>query len=153
MASSISVKGLSELGASLQALADDVALRVCARATFKGARFIKDLAITRAPAWPVAHKLKDVEVPPGNLKKQIIVKKVAKNKTYLTAEYLVTVRGKKKDFYAARYGRLVEFGTVKMSARPYLRPAFDGGKEAAVGIIKDELNDGIDRAARKAAKA
>ena len=43
--------------------------------------------------------------------------------------HLVTVRGKRKDGYAARYGRLQEFGTVHHAPQPFLRPAFDKHRE------------------------
>ena len=36
----------------------------------------------------------------------------------------------------AFYARFVEFGTVKMAARPFLRPAFEAKKGEAVDAIK-----------------
>jgi HK97 gp10 family phage protein len=138
----VSVAGLSELGRNLSELKTAVAQRICRTATNKGAQVVKAQAITNAPAWPVPHKLQGVIVPPGNLKANIVVKKI---KSPLTAEYIVTVRGKKKDFFAARYGRLVEFGTVKMAPESYLRKAFDSEKEKAAQTIIAELEAGIMR--------
>lgn len=34
------------------------------------------------------------------------------------------------------YGRFLEFGTVKMAARPFMRPAFDAGSEDAIEQMK-----------------
>lgn len=49
-----------------------------------------------------------------------------------------------------------EFGTVNQPAHPYIRPAFDAGKEGALAIIGTELGAEIEKAAarqaRKAAK-
>jgi HK97 gp10 family phage protein len=51
--------------------------------------------------------------------------------------------------YTPWYGLLVEFGTSKMSARPFLRPAFERNKFAAVGIIKKNLAIAIEAEAEK----
>ena len=37
------------------------------------------------------------------------------------------------------YAGFVEFGTSRMRAQPYMRPAFDTKKEEAAGIIKSKL--------------
>src|SRR2546427_167402 len=124
----VRIDGLQQLGERMRSLTQEVNLKIAGRATNAGAQVIKKRAVANAPAWPVAHKLEGVIVPPGNLKKNIVVKKV---RSPLTSEHIVTVRGKRKDAYAARYGRLVEFGTVKMSPKPFLRPAFYGGKGEA----------------------
>ena len=50
-----------------------------------------------------------------------------------------------------------EFDNVNHGAQPSLRPAWDGGKDALLGGLKDDLAEEIDksakRAARKAARA
>lgn len=33
------------------------------------------------------------------------------------------------------YGKFLEYGTVKMNAQPFMRPAFDGTAEQALGVI------------------
>jgi HK97 gp10 family phage protein len=141
----VEVKGLQELGERLRLMKSEVSLKIGRQAVNAGAQVIKKQAIANAPIWPKPHKLEGVMVPSGNLKKNIVVKKI---KSPLVAEYIVTVRGKKKDAYAARYGRLVEFGTVKMAAEPYLRPAFDSKKSEAVEAIKAKLIAGIEKAER-----
>ena len=52
----------------------------------------------------------------------------------------------------AWYWRFVEFGTVKMSARPFLRPAFDMKKHEAVTAIKTRLAQRIEQAAQELKK-
>jgi len=44
------------------------------------------------------------------------------------------------------YGRFVEFGTVKMSAKPFLRPAFDYGSDRALALIREGLWQLLDQA-------
>jgi HK97 gp10 family phage protein len=51
----------------------------------------------------------------------------------------------------AFYGRFLEFGTAKMAARPFLRPAFDARSGEALGIFMDRLRENIERARRRAA--
>ena len=41
------------------------------------------------------------------------------------------------------YGRFVEYGTSKMAARPFLRPAFDAGKKEALRIFKAEMKKAV----------
>lgn len=50
------------------------------------------------------------------------------------------------------YATLQEFGTVKMAANPYMRPAWDSGAQGALDYIKDSLRTEIERAAARVAK-
>lgn len=50
------------------------------------------------------------------------------------------------------YGAFVEYGTSKMAAQPYMRPAFDTKAGEAERIIADELKAGIDKLAAEAKK-
>lgn len=43
------------------------------------------------------------------------------------------------------YWRFLEFGTSKMQAKPFLRPAFERNKDRALTVIADTLNREIDR--------
>jgi HK97 gp10 family phage protein len=54
-----------------------------------------------------------------------------------------------KEFFIdppTHYGTFIEYGTVKMSPKPYLRPAFDEQKYKAVEIMKEKIKDGIEKA-------
>lgn len=147
MADSIftSVDGLQELGEKFRELGSEIGHKIAQKAVNAGARVIAKRAIELAPVAIKNHKLYEfnVLVPAGNLKKNIVVKKVSR--TELTAEAIVTVRGKRKDNFAARYGRLQEWGTVKEPAHPYLRPAFEQEKGFAVGRIKEVLKTEIEK--------
>jgi HK97 gp10 family phage protein len=74
--------------------------------------------------------------PPGTLKRAIYSAQARRLSGLLQQVYQVGVvsgkrakTGKSKDGY---YWRFVEFGTVKMAARPFLRPALEAKKMDAV---------------------
>lgn len=46
----------------------------------------------------------------------------------------------------AFYGRFVEFGTSKMAAKPFLRPAFDAAQAKAVKAVQDRMNEEVKKA-------
>lgn len=47
------------------------------------------------------------------------------------------------------YWEFLEFGTSKMTKRPFLRPAFDETKDAQLAAMRVRMKAGLDRAARK----
>lgn len=148
----VRVEGLRELGETMRALGRETATKIAGAMTNAGAQVVKKDAIRRAPEHDEPHKVDGVLVQPGNLKRNIVVKKVSRNRTPLTSAHIVTVRGKKKDGYAARYGRLQEFGTVHQAPQPFLRPAFDSNRMQAVQAMKKRGEQRIMAAAKKAAK-
>lgn len=146
---SIEVKGLRQLGDAMSLLSADIAKKISFAGVLAGAAIIKKSAQAKAPIAEAAYIArqkngdKGVLVQPANIARNIVNKRI---KSSLTAEYIVTVRGKRKDGYAARIARLQEFGTVKQSPQPFLRPAFDADKENAVTAIKDRLEKRISKA-------
>ncbi len=88
----------------------------------------------------------------GTLKKSIYRtrSKAGSNSTQETA--IVGVRfGRKyrKRGQDAFHFLFLEFGTSKMSARPFLRPAFEGTKQKQIDIMKSRLAKAIEKAAAK----
>lgn len=137
----LKIDGLSDLGKRLQTLSADMQGKVARAATAAGAVVIKNSAIQKAPE------------DTGNLKKNIIAKRLPKSETSLTSEHIVTVRKGKKTakqkaagIRDAYYASFVEFGTAKMAAQPFLRPAFDQNKERAVDAMKNRLEARIKKA-------
>jgi HK97 gp10 family phage protein len=47
------------------------------------------------------------------------------------------------------YSHLVELGTIRMPARPFLRPALDATERQALSILRTKTIAGIDREVRK----
>lgn len=58
---------------------------------------------------------------------------------------------KKSKEYVAFYWYFIEYGTAKQAAVPFIRPAFDAGKENAVQRYMDKLRKNIDRVIAKQA--
>jgi HK97 gp10 family phage protein len=148
------VEGFRELDAALKEVEYELAQRIARSMTAAGAKVIRDSARQKAPEAEAPHTLTvkgdTVIVQPGNLRENIVSKRVTK--TELASEHIVTVRGKKRNSYAARYGRLQEFGTVNHPPQPFLRPAFDENIQAAIAAMRKTGERRIASAARKAAK-
>jgi HK97 gp10 family phage protein len=145
VASSTEVLGLRELGQAMGRLSADMAGKVARQATAAGAGVVRKAARAAAPR------------DSGNLSASIVMKRL--RQTNLTEEYIVTPRrGKTKDVkigkHAARngkagknslagkdafYARFVEFGTVKMPAQPFMRPALENNVPAATQAMADRL--------------
>jgi len=145
----VEVKGLRALGLALKALDNDIGVKIARSVTNAGAQVIKKRAKAAAHVAANAYKAypqagaKPIDVDPGNVPNNIVVKRV---KSKLTSEHIVTVRGKKKYKYAARTAIFMEFGTVKQRAYPFMRPAFDGGKREALDVMIKRLQRRIARA-------
>lgn len=167
----VQVKGLRELGMAMKKLEEDVKLRICRAATQAGAKVIKDLAIAKAPVAPAPYVVVDegsdkrtgiakakgkkkqadkIIVQPRNIGRNIVTKRVSKSR--FTAQTVIVVRGKRKHGFANRIAVLKEFGTVKMAPEPFMRPAFDQGKQPAVDKVKETLARRIDRAVKQHGK-
>lgn len=150
------LKGLRELGEAMRLMNSEVSTKIARGAAAAMAGMVKKRAIALAPQSDAPHQLgrrKDQIAQPGNLKRNIIVKRLPAKQTQLTAEYIVTVRhGSGKVPNDAFYWRFVEFGTVNMPAQPFLRPALADNVGPATEAAKKRLASGIDSAARKASR-
>lgn len=149
----------------------DAALAELPKAT---ARNVLKRTLTKA-AEPIAEKAREMApVDKGDLKASIAVSARIKNKVG-NAEYSAAMRaglGKAAAVSAMRdarrgangsfaemfvgpstprgyYAHFVEFGTSRMAAEPYMRPAWDSEQGAALDIIKAELGNEIIAAARR----
>jgi HK97 gp10 family phage protein len=146
MASRIQVDGLRELKAAFDKLSLEMKNKVARQVTNAGAAVIRDLAVEKAPEAPADVS---VDVPQRNLKNSIRTKGLKSNEAAadnMTAESIVFVRSGKKAFEASRYGAIQEYGSVKQSPQPFMRPAFDGGKSGAVNAMRDKLQAAINKA-------
>ena len=131
------MSGAQALDGVLKKLPERVARNVVRRAVTKGAKVIEEEMRARAPVGAT-----------GNLKAsigQVGVK--SRDKSKLTRTVGALKGAGRKGFHA----HLLEFGTVKMAARPFIRPAFDQTKGEALKVIGMELGKGVEKAARKLA--
>lgn len=150
------VKGTAELVNALQVLPDRVAKNGLRASVYAGAKVVRDEAKSRAP---VAQQVRDPRhPPPGTLRRSIIMKHIRGLSNLTRQTFFVTVRqgkkyrnqGKKKNLSQdAFYWRFVEFGTRKMAARPFLRPALEAKRYEAAEAIKTRLAERIELEAKK----
>ena len=156
---SVQVQGLDQLAKALRELPQRVARNGLRAAVYAGAKVIRDEAKLQAPV--ATGDLGANQPPPGTLKRSVIMKQIPELSGAQNQTFFVTVRhgkqyrkqGKKGNLSQdAWYWRFVEFGTVKMSARPFLRPAFDMKKHEAVTAIKTRLAQRIEQAAQELKK-
>lgn len=147
------VAGLRDLGLQMRALGADMAGKVARQATTAGA------GVVRKAARKTRSGEEGVPVDTGNLQAAIVMKRV--RNTNLTEEYVVAVRkGKTRDVKAAKrgdgrlgkdafYAGMVEFGTVKTAAQPFMRPALENNIDAATQAIAQRLKQRIDKVKSK----
>ena len=129
----------NQLESILSQLPDKVEKKVANAAVSAGARVIKKEAAKRAPYnesrgnWGI------------HLRDAIVVKRDKLRVAHYTVG--TQYRGEK----AAPHAHLLEFGTVKMSPQPFLRPAFDTKGDQAKEKMFKSLATGIHREAAKLA--
>lgn len=59
---------------------------------------------------------------------------------FLRSSVFVQIRGNNVEVgFEAEYASYVEFGTYKMAAQPFLRPALDDAEDAALSAIVDSV--------------
>lgn len=135
----VHVDGLKEAEKALRALGPQVARRVLRKAVQAGANRVLYSAQLKAP-----HDT-------GLLLSTLVARTgTSKKKGRVSAR----VGMKAGDFKGeAFYGSFLEYGTAKMEARPYLRPAFDEQRENATNIVRAKIAEGVEAEARKIARA
>lgn len=144
MATTVKVEGLRELEAALAELPKATARNTLRRVLKRAAEPVQEEAQANAP------------VATGRLKVSIVVG------TKLTRRQQRDAKKEGKFFSEIHVGTSneaavpQEFGTVNMSAHPFMRPAWEGNKAKTLDIISGELGAEIEksaaRLARKAAK-
>lgn len=152
----VKVDGLKELRDRLRQLPDKVGKNCLRVSAYAGAKIVRDEARTKAPVY--TGSVSEGHPPPGTLKRAIIMKQIPEASGPLKQTFYVTVRKGKKYRKQGKSGNLsqdayywtfVEFGTARMTARPFLRPAFEAVKMRAVEAIKARLAERIEQEASK----
>lgn len=155
----VKVEGLSQIHKALSELGRKVSNKIAVKAMREGGKIVQEQARQNAPVLSQSTPYRRA----GTLKKAIKSStKVLKNGKIgtvvrvkeLTTKQIETFKvrsGKKgalnpKDPY---YWRFLEFGTSKMPAKPFMRPAFEQSKEKAATEIITTLKRGIEEEAGK----
>lgn len=149
----VKVKGLSELKDALKQLPENIAKNVLRGGVGAGAAVIRKEARAKAPVstGPVSAG----HPPPGTLKKSVYQKQIRELSNAVRQTFYVGVRKGLKGKAAglgAYYARFVEFGTAKMPARPFLRPAWEAKKMEAIEAIRAYIAERIPREVDKLPK-
>lgn len=145
----IGASGLSKL---LGDLPKKIGERVALKALRSGARLIQKEAAANVPIR-TQEGFKAVTTGgskfrlPGLLKKSIRVVRNRDAERQRGKSFVVSVGPSREAFY----GMFLEFGTKHISAKPWLRPAFDGNKKEATVKIGVSLGADIEKAALKLA--
>jgi HK97 gp10 family phage protein len=132
------VDGLSDLQEKLRQLGPRLSRNGLRSAVNAGAQVIRREVKARAPS------------DTGTMQRAIYVKQIREKSSDVQQTFFVGVRSGKrfqKKGLDAYYWRYVEFGTRKMAARPFIRPAFEAKKSAAVEAIKAKLAERIEKLA------
>ena len=167
--STAQVSGLKELADALRDLPDRIARNALRGATAAGAAVIRNEARRRAPVY--TGQVSEGHPRPGTLKRSIYMTQKRELSSLVQQTFHVSVqRGKARQAVQitrkvkgqrvvvgtenldAFYWRFVEFGTVNMAARPFMRPAFEAKKYEAVEAIRRYLAERIAREAEKLKK-
>lgn len=139
MAERIQVHGLRELQASIKRFESKVERRLLTRALMDAASIHVKEAKQRAPVdtGELARNIRArPDKPEGNEEAHVIV-----GVRKLTKKQLAKAREKREGASDPFYWRFVEFGTSKMRARPFLRPAFENTVSKMIARFTESLRD------------
>jgi len=156
----VQVQGLRQLAKSLNQFSSELKKKPLQVAVGRAAREVRDEVRRRAPQGSYMNRSANAP-DPGRIYNNIIAAK-RKRPGGADMEYIVMVRGKghsggkkgkTRDPKNAWYWFMLEFGTAKQAAQPFMRPGFESKKQAALSTMTKYLAKGIQSVARKLAKA
>lgn len=129
----VKIDGVKEIQAKLAALEPKVGRRIVRTALRKAAKPILTMARALVP------------VDSGDLKRSIKIRNLKKRRR----SYAIAVGTGPGWFQGDEYyGGIVEFGADNVAAQPFLRPAFDANSDAAQKILKTEILQQVEKAAK-----
>ena len=150
MVAEVKIEGFDELARKLRELAPAMRKRVLRNALSAGARLVRDDAKRAAPVLSLSGDLKAPYRKPGTVRDAIRVRSSKVARRAGDVGVYVNVKPAKSGARGAKsptdpfYWRFLEFGTQKMSARPYLRPAA-AKLDAALEVFKTQLARWIEK--------
>lgn len=140
--------GVKEFKAALNALGPEIATKEAVKVSRKVTNVMRDEVRKKAPydpsdtrrTWRTADGIKR-EADYGHLRNNIKTRKVRAKKLH-TVSFVITT-GK------AFWGRFLEFGTIKLKAQPFFKPAVDSSASKAIDTLMSEMRKAVENAARK----
>jgi len=147
------LQGLREISLKLKRLPKNIRNRHVGKALRAGAKIVRDDARRAAPEAPVKIGGK-YPVIPGIVKKNIVVRTSTGRRAGANADVKVRIgvnvdRTGRTTGTDAFYWRFHEFGTAKLAARPFLRPAFEGNKAPILAAITRQMKTAIKKEGRR----
>ena len=142
MAASFKIEGGADLSRRLLELNDKLQKKILRSAVVAGAQVVKKRAKQIA-------RSKGIEDTGALIRN--IAGKVEKQRSPEYVQINIGVRHGKPNPKAKRqddpfYWHMHEFGTSKMAARPFIRPAFEETKEEALGAMVERVKKGLGNA-------
>ena len=144
---SVEVKGLKELERALLELPKKLATQALTRGLLSGAKLVVDDAKRRAPLLTGELRRNIRAIPNRRDKRYAATVDIGVRK--LTKKQLRKLRMKASRANASDpfYWRFLEFGTSRMRARPFLRPAFEAKKVEAALRIGESIRERLKKIA------
>jgi HK97 gp10 family phage protein len=148
MGAEVKIEGFDDLARKLRELVPAMRKRVLRNALSAGARLVRDDAKRRAPVLSASAKAP--YRTPGTLKKAIRVRSSKQARRAGDVGVFVNVKPAKGIARGAKsgadpfYWRFLEFGTRKMPARSFLKPASEKLNEA-LGIFQTQVGRWIEK--------
>lgn len=135
----VDIQGLQELEQNLLKLPEDLAKRGLGRAA-RDAMFLLKLAIQFAAPERTGRLKRGIQ-----MRSKFIGDGVAGGTIIVTIGLQLSPKEE-----SAFYGRFLEFGTVKMPARGFMKPEFDAHAQEVLANFGKELGEEIEKVARRA---
>lgn len=136
----IKCEGFQALARELREMPDNIAKNALRAAVNAGATEVRKEVRLRAP------------VRTGRLRRAVYQKQIRELSSLYRQVFFVSIRSGPKVVNGAKdrsrdafYWRFLEFGTRYIAARPFLRPAFEAQKRAAIDAMAQKLRERIAR--------
>lgn len=129
MTMKMQLTGLNELVKRLRELPLEMRAKTLRGAVSTAAEIVRAEAILRAPVY--TGSVQKGHPPPGTLKKEIFKARYPEECNDTREVWQVNVKRR----YGAYYAHMVEYGTVKMPPQPFMRPAWDAKRQAALDAM------------------
>ncbi len=157
MSDTVPLTGLEEMKRQLQALPAEMRKSVVNPALLLAAKSLQQAVKDRAPVKTgalrdniIVYRDRHPERDGATAKYSVLVRKIKLNRS--VRRLLRRVRGAGaavKISDDAFYWRFPEFGTSKMVARPFFRPAIEQTKGTFIATVGEGLQKGMDKAVKK----